>query len=65
MNCIAIEDTPAGIRSAKSAGLLVIAVTNSFSVPELTEADKVIDSLRELSFPQMVKLLKRRRQAQP
>lgn len=64
MNCIAIEDTPAGIRSAKSAGLPVIAVTNSFSVPELTEADKVIDSLSELSFPEMVKLLKRRRQVQ-
>lgn len=65
MNCIAIEDTRAGIRSAKSAGLLVIAVTNSFSVHELAEADKVIDTLTELSFPEMVKLLKRRRQAQP
>ncbi|MFZ0929732.1 MAG: HAD family phosphatase [Syntrophobacteraceae bacterium] len=65
MNCIAIEDTPAGIRSAKSAGLLVVAVTNSFPLPELTEADKVIDSLVELNFPEMLKLLKRRRQAQP
>jgi beta-phosphoglucomutase len=64
MNCIAIEDTPAGIRSAKSAGLPVIAVTNSFSAPELTEADKVIDSLCELSFPEMTKLL-RRREVQP
>jgi beta-phosphoglucomutase len=64
MNCVAIEDTPAGIRSAKLAGLPVIAVTNSFSVSELTEADKVIDSLSELSFPEMVKLLKRRRQVQ-
>jgi len=64
VNCIAIEDTRAGIRSAKSAGLLVIAVTNSFSVPELTEADEVIGSLSELSFPEMVKLLKRRRQVQ-
>jgi beta-phosphoglucomutase-like phosphatase (HAD superfamily) len=62
MNCIAIEDTRAGIQSAKSAGLLVIAVTNSFSVPELTEADEVIGSLSQLSFPEMVKLLKRRRQ---
>ncbi len=31
-------------------GLLVIAVTNSFSSNELTEADKVIGSLSELSF---------------
>ncbi len=65
MNCIAIEDTPAGIRSAKLAGLLVIAVTNSFSFSELTEADKVIDSLSEFGFPEMLKLLKLRRQAQP
>lgn len=64
MNCIAIEDTPAGIRSAKSAGLLVVAVTNSFPAAELTEADKVIGSLSELSFTAMVKLLEGRRQVQ-
>jgi beta-phosphoglucomutase len=64
MNCIAIEDTRAGIRSAKSAGLAVIAVTNSFSAPELTEADMVIDSLLELSFPEMAKMLIHRRKAQ-
>jgi beta-phosphoglucomutase len=64
MNCIAIEDTRAGIQSAKSAGLPVIAVTNSFSAPELSEADKVIESLSELSFAEMVKLLKQRRQVQ-
>ena len=64
MNCIAIEDTRAGIRSAKSAGLRVIAVTNSFPASELTEADKVIGSLSELSFAEMANLLKRRRQVQ-
>ena len=60
MNCIAIEDTPAGICSAKSAGLQVIAVTNSFSATELTEADRVVRSLSDMSFPEMVKLLKHR-----
>jgi HAD superfamily hydrolase (TIGR01509 family) len=64
INCIAIEDTRAGIRSAKSAGLAVIAVTNSFSVTELCEADKVIGSLSELSFQEIIKLLKQRRQVQ-
>jgi HAD superfamily hydrolase (TIGR01509 family) len=58
--CIAIEDTRAGIFSAKSAGLAVIAVTNSFSADELSEADAVIGSLEELSFREIVKLLRRR-----
>jgi beta-phosphoglucomutase len=60
INCFAIEDTPAGIRSAKSAGLHVIAVTNSFPENELTEADMVVGSLSALSFSEMVKLLKLR-----
>ncbi len=64
MNCIAIEDTPAGIRSAKSARLLVIAVTNSFSEAELSEADKVLRSLSDLSFQDIAELLKQRRQVQ-
>jgi HAD superfamily hydrolase (TIGR01509 family) len=61
LKCIAIEDTPAGIRSAKSAALTVIAVTNSFSETELGEADKVVRSLSDLGFPDMVQLLERRR----
>ncbi len=65
INCFAIEDTPAGIRSAKSAGLQVIAVTNSFPENELTEADMVVGSLSALSFSAMVKLLKLRRPQQP
>ncbi len=65
MNCIAIEDTPAGICSAKSAGLRVIAVTNSFPESELTQADRVVGSITDLSFPEMVKLLKLRRPQLP
>jgi beta-phosphoglucomutase len=43
--CLAIEDTPAGIRSAKRAGLSVLAVTNSYEANELAEADSITDSL--------------------
>lgn len=60
--CIAIEDTPAGISSAKSAGLAVVAVTNSFPAAELTGADKVIGSLSEIHCQELVKLLGMRRQ---
>ena len=42
---IAVEDTPAGIRSAKGAGLRVVAVTNSYGAGELAEADWITDSL--------------------
>jgi len=45
---IAIEDTPAGITSAKSAGLQVIAVTNSYSRNIISEATFVVESLEEL-----------------
>jgi HAD superfamily hydrolase (TIGR01509 family) len=55
--CIAIEDTPAGILSAKAAGLFAIAVTNSFPQDQLAGADHVIDSLSILHLPGMVSLI--------
>ena len=44
----AVEDTPAGVRSAKGAGLRVLAVTNSCAAGELAEADWVVDSLENV-----------------
>jgi beta-phosphoglucomutase len=43
--CLAIEDTPAGITSAKGAGLKVLAVANSYPEENLAVADKVIGTL--------------------
>ncbi|BCS53538.1 HAD family phosphatase [Geobacter sp. SVR] len=51
---IAIEDTPAGISSARGAGLQVVAVTNSYPREYLTQATCIVPSLEELldsSFP--------------
>ena len=45
---VAVEDTPAGIRSAKGAGLRVLAVTNSYGAGELAEADWIVDSLESV-----------------
>ena len=42
---LAIEDTPAGISSAKGAGLKVLSVTNSYPATDLTSADMVVASL--------------------
>ena len=43
--CVAIEDSPAGIAAAKQAGMACIGITNSFSADRLKEADFVIGSL--------------------
>jgi len=42
---LAIEDTPAGIASAKGAGLSVLAVAGSHPREELEGADTIVDSL--------------------
>ena len=44
-NCLAVEDTPAGIVSATGAGLKVLAVANSYPEERLTGAFRVVDSL--------------------
>ena len=50
---IAIEDTPAGILSAKGAGLKVLAVTNSYDREYLFDADAITDSLEKVSYPSL------------
>lgn len=46
----AVEDTPAGLQSARSAGLRVLAVTNTHEADALDEADRVVGSLQEISL---------------
>ena len=57
-SCVAIEDTPAGMRSARRAGLFVVGVAHSYDVEQLLEeADYVVKGLPELSLPLLVGLL--------
>ncbi len=44
-DCIAIEDSPAGVTAAKAAGMHTIAVTNTHNASQLQHADLVVDSL--------------------
>jgi beta-phosphoglucomutase len=44
-DCLAIEDTPAGIASATGAGMRVVAVTNSYPSEKLAGAVSVVSSL--------------------
>lgn len=48
--CLAIEDTPAGIASAKGAGIPVLAVTNSHPAEKLGDAAIIVDSLRGVTM---------------
>ena len=45
---LAIEDTPAGVRAAKLAGLAVLAVAGSYGEQELAEADLFAGSLEQV-----------------
>ncbi|GLI36418.1 MAG: HAD family phosphatase [Deltaproteobacteria bacterium] len=57
--CIAIEDTPAGIQSAKAAGMYVVGVTNSFPADQLKDADQVVESLDQVSYGKMIQWLEK------
>lgn len=48
--CLVIEDSLPGIRSAKSAGMKVLAVTNTHTVQDLHEAHAITHSLKDTSL---------------
>jgi beta-phosphoglucomutase len=53
--CVAVEDSPWGLQSARSAGLRTIAVAHTYDRAAL-EADAVISSLDELDVAMMERL---------
>lgn len=55
-DCLAIEDSPAGIISAKAAGMTVLAVTHTHSKEKLTLADYCIDSLAGFTLEKILNL---------
>jgi beta-phosphoglucomutase len=50
---LVIEDSIGGIDGAHRAGMLCLAVTNSYHKNELLEADFIIDSLSDFDFKQV------------
>jgi haloacid dehalogenase superfamily, subfamily IA, variant 3 with third motif having DD or ED len=54
--CLVVEDSIAGIRAAHYAGMKCLAVTNSYSLDKLSEADMIVKSLEEAKIEELEKL---------
>ena len=54
--CIAFEDSVAGIRSAKAAGMKVVVLTTTHTAEEVKEADLVIKDYTEISLTKLREL---------
>ncbi len=49
-DCVVIEDSPLGVKAAKTAGMRCLAVTNTHRRESLQEADTVVDSLEDVDL---------------
>jgi HAD superfamily hydrolase (TIGR01509 family) len=54
--CLVIEDSIAGIKAARAAGMKCLAVTNSYSAERLSQADMVVRSLEDVKMEDLEKL---------
>ncbi|MBI3651436.1 MAG: HAD family phosphatase [Acidobacteria bacterium] len=57
--CLVIEDSFHGIHAARSAGMICLAVTNTYSREILAEADMVTDTLKGLSLEKLATLFEK------
>ncbi len=55
-DCLVIEDSLAGIQSAKAAGMTVLGVATTYPAAALTEADAVCPALGAVSLAQIERL---------
>lgn len=61
-DCLAIEDTPAGIQAAKQAGIAVVGVANTYPFHMLQrQANWTIDYLHDLEIERVQKVLREKK----
>jgi beta-phosphoglucomutase family hydrolase len=49
-DCVVIEDSPLGVKAAKTAGMKCLAITNTHPRQNLEEADRIVDSLENVDL---------------
>ncbi|MGH2610659.1 MAG: hypothetical protein ACRDHF_16375, partial [Tepidiformaceae bacterium] len=53
--CLAIEDAPAGIQSARKSGMTVWAVRTEYTRDlELPNADRILESLEDIAIEELI-----------
>jgi beta-phosphoglucomutase len=55
--CVVVEDAVQGVAAGKSAGMAVIAVTTTRERADLNQADRIVDSLSEVTAQSVIRLL--------
>jgi beta-phosphoglucomutase len=55
-DCVALEDSPWGLESARVAGLRTVAVTHTYPAAALAVADLVVDGLQSLTWEALCNL---------
>jgi beta-phosphoglucomutase len=56
--CIAVEDSEWGLEAARAASMHTLGVTNSYTVPALGLADKVVDNLGTVTMQTLQEMCK-------
>jgi HAD superfamily hydrolase (TIGR01509 family) len=57
--CLVVEDGTVGVEAARRAGMACLAVTTTHPRERLQRADRVVDSLREISPKELFELVER------
>lgn len=55
--CIVIEDAANGVTAAKKAGMMCIAITTTHTKDQLSHADLVIDTFKEVDFEKLCHII--------
>jgi beta-phosphoglucomutase-like phosphatase (HAD superfamily) len=54
--CLVVEDSVGGIQGARAAGMICLAVTNSYPREMLQEANEIVNSLEEVKLDGLQRL---------